>query len=132
NPETGIPASEWLDSVSPEELAAVIGRYGEDRDPFLAARLAEAICARRPMTRTTQLAEVVALIKERICGKNPFQEPARLTFQAIRSHLNQEFQQLEALLPAAFARLVLGGRAVIICFKGAEVATVRRWLRRNE
>ncbi|CAK9016476.1 unnamed protein product [Durusdinium trenchii] len=108
NPDVGIPASEWLDTVSPEELAWVIHTYGEDRDAFLAARLAEAICAKRPFHRTKELAE------------------------AIRLHLNQELQQLEKLLSAAFQLLELGGRAIIICFKASEVSTVRRWLRQNE
>ncbi|CAK9016474.1 unnamed protein product [Durusdinium trenchii] len=132
NPDVGIPASEWLDTVSPEELAWVIHTYGEDRDAFLAARLAEAICAKRPFHRTKELAEVVAEVKEQTLGSNPFQQPARLTFQAIRLHLNQELQQLEKLLSAAFQLLELGGRAIIICFKASEVSTVRRWLRQNE
>ena len=63
---------------------------------------------------------------------SPFQQPARLTFQAIRCYLNQELQQLEALLSAAFRRLAPKGRVVLLCFKAAEVAAVRAWLRRNE
>eukprot|EP00913_Durusdinium_trenchii_P017156 g16135.t1 len=144
NPRKGIPASEWLDNVTPEELAWVLCSYGEDaarpmcqpsgqdRDPFLAARLAEAICAKRPLQRTIELAEVVADVKAKTVGSSPFQQPARLVFQAIRSHLNQELQELEKLLGAAFQLLMPGGRAVIVCFKGAEVAAVRSWLRQNE
>lgn len=132
NSEIGLSASQWLDAVSPEELAWVLREYGEDRDPLLAARLAEAICARRPLRRTTELAEVVAHVKAKTLGKNPFEQPARLTFQAIRSHLNQEFSQLCALLAATVQRLATGGRAVIICFKAKEVSTVRQWLRQHE
>ncbi|CAJ1420248.1 unnamed protein product [Effrenium voratum] len=133
NPETGIPASEWLDSVrrprggrggrgqggeseenwsaspkpnsrksssagykkaeSPEELAAVIGRYGEervvsresrvgwglvdltgwtslDRDPFLAARLAEARpkLASSPFEGTHQASQVFSFGLKKFTG----------------------------------------------------------------
>merc|ERR1712046_566632 len=63
---------------------------------------------------------------------NPFEQPARLTFQAIRTHLNREFQQLSSLLLAASKCLAIGGRIVIICFKRAEIAAVRRFVRENE
>ncbi|CAE8643729.1 unnamed protein product [Polarella glacialis] len=135
NPLVGVPASEWLASVPAEELAWVLRAYGEDSDPFLAARIAESVVARArrgTLRRTTQLAEVVATVKAQHGGCSPFEQPARLTFQAIRSHLNQEFQQLDQLLSAAFSHLAVGGRVVVICFKRAEVAAVRRWLRRNE
>eukprot|EP00913_Durusdinium_trenchii_P028660 g26877.t1 len=75
----------------------------QDRDAFLAARLAEAICAKRPFHRTKELAE------------------------AIRLHLNQELQQLEKLLSAAFQLLELGGRAIIICFKASEAIEGKGW-----
>eukprot|EP00930_Biecheleria_cincta_P043738 TRINITY_DN30017_c0_g1_i1.p1 TRINITY_DN30017_c0_g1~~TRINITY_DN30017_c0_g1_i1.p1 ORF type:complete len:715 (-),score=102.39 TRINITY_DN30017_c0_g1_i1:180-2324(-) len=135
NPFVGIPASEWLASVSAEELAWVLHAYGEDADPILAARLAEAVVARARMgnlRRTTQLAEIVAAVKQQTGGCSPFEQPARLTFQAIRSHLNQEFQQIHQLLSVMFPRLAFGGRAVIICFKRAEVALVRNWLRQHD
>ena len=90
----------------------MIREYGEDGDPILAARVAQAISARVssgknggvPLKRTQQLAEVVRFVKAELAA-NPFQQPARLTFQAIRMHLNQERAQLQQLLSAAFQRL---------------------------
>jgi len=135
NPRVGIPAAEWLAGVSAEELAWVLREYGEDGDPLLAARIAQAVAARvrrqPPLIRTRQLSEVVRAVKTNV-AENAFEQPARLTFQAIRTHLNNEFQQLERLVGAALERLAVGGRLAIICFKRPEVATARRVLRRNE
>ena len=97
--------------------------------------VAEAVAARAcespPLQRTGQLAEVVAEVKSELAG-GLFQQPARLTFQAIRTHLNREFQQLESLLEGAMGRLAFGGRLAVVCFKRAEVAAVRRFLREHE
>eukprot|EP00927_Polykrikos_kofoidii_P062768 TRINITY_DN57571_c0_g1_i1.p1 TRINITY_DN57571_c0_g1~~TRINITY_DN57571_c0_g1_i1.p1 ORF type:complete len:765 (-),score=109.96 TRINITY_DN57571_c0_g1_i1:89-2383(-) len=135
NPRVGVPASQWLADASTEELAWVIREYGEDDDPLVAARIAEGIKAafrtQKPLRRTRQLSDLVTAIKTGGASNN-FQQPARLTFQALRTHLNQEFQQLDELLKAAFKRLAFGGRVVIICFKHAEVAAVRRFIRDHE
>merc|ERR1712008_659837 len=85
----------------------------------------------RPLLRTRQLSEVVHSAKAGLAS-NPFQQPARLTFQAIRTFLNREFEQLECLLQAALRRLEMHGRLVVICFKRTEVAAVRRFLRAHE
>eukprot|EP00747_Dinoflagellata_sp_TGD_P123603 gnl/TRDRNA2_/TRDRNA2_173841_c1_seq1.p1 gnl/TRDRNA2_/TRDRNA2_173841_c1~~gnl/TRDRNA2_/TRDRNA2_173841_c1_seq1.p1 ORF type:complete len:379 (+),score=79.63 gnl/TRDRNA2_/TRDRNA2_173841_c1_seq1:77-1213(+) len=138
NPCVGVPAADWLMDVSAEELAWVIREYGEDEDPLLAGRIAEAVTARvrrappaLPLRRTKQLVDVVCAAKAEL-AENPFQQPARLTFQALRTHLNCEFQQLESLLASAAARLTVSGRIAVLCFKRAEVAVVRRFLRQHE
>jgi len=134
NPHMGISAAEWLQHVSAEELAWIIHEHGEDGDPLVAARIAEAVIVavkRRPLLRTRQLSEVVQMVKAGH-ARNPFQQPARLTFQAIRTFLNREFEQLECLLQAALRRLEMHGRLVVICFKRTEVAAVRRFLRAHE
>ena len=46
-PRKGVPAREWLKSITADELAWVIYNYGEDSDPCLAERLAEIILAKQ-------------------------------------------------------------------------------------
>jgi len=136
NPTVGVSAADWLRSVSSEELAWVLRSYGEDRDPVVAARIAEALVARArdegsPLQRTRQLTDVVSAVKATL-AVNHYQHPSRLSLQAIRTHLNQEFQQLEGMLAAALPRLSVGARCVVLCFKPMEVSAVRFFRRRNE
>lgn len=134
NPSQGIPASEWLQTVTTEELAWVIRMYGEDEDPILSARIAEEIMAHQrengPFRRTRQLGDVIRDAKRGLDDRS--QHPAKLSFQAIRTWINQEFQQFEKVLEGSFQRLKYGGRCVVICFKRAETMTLQRFIRDNE
>ncbi|MFA5586981.1 MAG: 16S rRNA (cytosine(1402)-N(4))-methyltransferase RsmH, partial [Saccharofermentanales bacterium] len=96
NMESGQSAAELLAGISQTGLAALLRLYGEER---YAASIAAAIVARRrkePITRTLELAEIVASAvpaRERREGN-----PARKTFQAIRMAVNQEQEELAHLL----------------------------------
>jgi 16S rRNA (cytosine1402-N4)-methyltransferase len=113
DPEQGESAAAWLARASEVEIAEVLWTHGEER---MSRRIARAIVARRgeqPLTRTTELAELIAGIVGRGDGKI---HPATRSFQAIRIHVNRELEDLEAGLEAAHARLKPGGRLVVISF----------------
>ncbi len=104
----------------------MIARYGEDR---FARRIAAAIVAARrlaPITRTSQLADLVA---QAVPRREPGQHPATRTFQALRIHVNRELEEISAALPQALARLRSGGRMVMISFHSLEDRLVKRFLR---
>ena len=77
---------------SEREIARVIREYGEERFAKRIAR--EIVAARReaPMTRTAQLADIVA---RAVPTREPGKHPATRTFQAIRIHVNDEFAEIQ-------------------------------------
>ncbi|XYJ09773.1 16S rRNA (cytosine(1402)-N(4))-methyltransferase RsmH [Telluria sp. B2] len=121
----GISAAEWIATATEQHLEKVIRDYGEERFAF---QIAKAIVARRavePISGTRQLAAIVAdAVKTREKGK----DPATRTFQAIRIFINQELEDLEAGLNAAYALLAPGSRMSIISFHSLEDRIVKQFL----
>jgi len=120
----GMSAAEWIATAPQTELEKVIRDYGEERYAF---QIAKAIVARRaiePISTTRQLAAIVAdTVKTREKGK----DPATRTFQAIRIFINQELEDLEAGLSAAYAMLAPGGRMSVISFHSLEDRIVKQF-----
>ena len=109
-----------------QEIREVIRDYGEER---FAKQIAAAIVAarrREPIVRTRQLAEVVA---RAVRTREPGQDPATRTFQALRIHVNQELEELALMLPQAAALLAPGGRLAVISFHSLEDRIVKRFMR---
>jgi len=136
NQQVGIPASEWLQTVTAGQLAWVIGATCYRLEAPLPERLAEALLQRQrergPFATTGQL---VAALEE--FGKELTDDRCRdvLThpvFVALRVFLNREMQQFEAALEGIFERLKPHGRCVVICFNRWEMAAIRRFVREHE
>jgi 16S rRNA (cytosine1402-N4)-methyltransferase len=128
NTAVGATAAEWLASVSQQELADVLFRYGEEPR---ARQIAAAIVRARevaPLKTTRELAELVASRAGRREGRI---HPATRTFQAIRIAVNSELAALERALPQAVALLAAGGRIVVISFHSLEDRIVKRFFARE-
>jgi 16S rRNA (cytosine1402-N4)-methyltransferase len=80
------------------EITEVIRNYGEERFAFQIAKKIVAARSERPIATTGQLA---ALVREAVRTREPGQDPATRTFQALRIHINQELEQLALALPQA-------------------------------
>jgi 16S rRNA (cytosine1402-N4)-methyltransferase len=119
----GEPASALLNELSPEELADLLYRYGEER---ASRRIARAIVAARPIQSAQQLADVVAKARSGRRGKI---HPATQTFQALRIAVNDELGALEAVLPQAVELLKPGGRLAVITFHSLEDRIVKNFYR---
>jgi len=122
----GETAAEWLAGVDEAELKGVIRDYGEER---FAGAIAKAIVVARAAggIRTTgALARVVAAA---VRTREPGQDPATRTFQAIRIYLNQELEELSLVLPQAIEVLAPGGCLAVISFHSLEDRIVKRFLR---
>jgi len=128
NPDQGESAAEWLARADADEIADAMYHYGEER---FSRRMARAIVETRtktPITRTKQLAEIIAAANPKWeKGKNP----ATRAFQGIRIHINRELADLEDGLEAALEALRPGGRLVVISFHSLEDRIVKRFMRKQ-
>jgi len=124
----GITAADWLAQASPQELREVLKNYGEERFAKQIAAAIAAARARGPVRTTRQLAALVAAaIPAR--AREPHQDPATRTFQALRIHVNQELAELSLALPRCMELLRPSGRLVVISFHSLEDRIVKRFLR---
>lgn len=125
----GESAADFLARADERLIAEVIKNYGEER---FAISVAKALVARResgnPVRTTAQLSEVVAgAVKTREPGQNP----ATRTFQALRIFVNAELEELEQGLSAALDLLLPGGRLVVISFHSLEDRIVKTFIARE-
>ena len=125
----GQSVAEWLASAEVGQIAEVIREYGEER---FAGPIAKAIVARReergPLATTAELADLVAgAVKTREPGQNP----ATRTFQAVRIFVNAELEELEQALKASLHVLQPGGRLVVISFHSLEDRIVKQFIARH-
>jgi len=126
DPTRGASAAEWLQRAQEAEIREVISNYGEER---FAKQIAKAIVAARrsgPLRRTGELAAVVAAA---VRTREPGQNPATRTFQALRIHVNQELEELSLALPQAVAALRRSGRLAVISFHSLEDRIVKNFMR---
>jgi len=126
DPGSGPTAADWLAHATEQEIREVIRTYGEERFAKQIAAAIVAARARRPIGTTRELA---ALVAKAVPTREPHQDPATRTFQAIRIHVNQELEELSLALPQSVELLAPGGRLVVISFHSLEDRMVKRFLR---
>lgn len=131
-------AADLVNGASEQELADIFWRYGEEtRSRQIARRIVQAR-TREPITRTAQLA---ALVASGARYKPGAIHPATRVFQALRIAVNHELDRLEAALPQMLdvlskdgdqhTRESGGGRMVIIAFHSLEDRIVKEFMRRE-
>jgi 16S rRNA (cytosine1402-N4)-methyltransferase len=122
----GESVADWLATADAGQIAEVIREYGEER---FAVQIAKAIVARRqergPVATTGELAQLVAgAVKTR----EPGQDPATRTFQALRIFINAELEELQQALEASLSILQPHGRLVVISFHSLEDRIVKQFI----
>lgn len=122
----GQSAADWLNSADEDEIARVIRDYGEERFAKQIARAVVAARGSKPFTTTRELAELVASV---VRTREPGQDPATRTFQAVRIHVNRELEEIEQALPQGVDLLREGGRLAVISFHSLEDRLVKRFMR---
>jgi 16S rRNA (cytosine1402-N4)-methyltransferase len=120
----GESAADFVNTADEGAIADVLYHYGDEPK---SRRVARAIVAARPITRTGELANVV----RKALGHKPHEkkDPATRAFQAIRIHVNRELGELEDGLVAAERVLKPGGRLAVVTFHSLEDRLVKRFLR---
>ena len=123
----GPSAADLVNETDETTLAAILYRFGEERE---SRRIARAIVHDRvsvPYTSTKQLADLVG----RIVRKTPKGvHPATRTFQALRIAVNDELGQLLHGLAAAESVLREGGVLAVVTFHSLEDRIVKRFFTR--
>jgi len=122
----GPSAADLVNELPEEQLAGIIFHYGEERRSRAIARAIVKARTDKPLTRTLELAELVA----RALGgrKGEPRHPATRTFQALRIAVNDELGQLASGLSGAEKLLKPGGRLVVVSFHSLEDRIVKRFV----
>lgn len=115
-----VTAEMIVNNYTEAELRQLIREYGEEPR---AASIARMIVECRPITTTTELANVIA----KAWPEHSRIHPATRTFQAIRIAVNGELDQIRQSLPIWVDLLAPGGRIVIISFHSLEDRIVKRF-----
>jgi 16S rRNA (cytosine1402-N4)-methyltransferase len=129
DPTRGESAADFLARADDRLIAEVIRNYGEER---FAVSIAKALVARReggsPVRTTGELSQVVA---RAVKTREPGQDPATRTFQALRIFVNAELEELEQGLNQALRLLAPGGRLAVISFHSLEDRIVKTFIARH-
>lgn len=123
----GPSAADVVNRTRESELADLIYRYGEER---ASRRIARAIVSARERKHFETTGELAAVVR-RAAGRarRPGLDPATLTFQALRIHVNQELDGLGDAVTALIETLAPGGRMAVIAFHSLEDREVKQAFR---
>jgi 16S rRNA (cytosine1402-N4)-methyltransferase len=125
----GETAAQFLARAELREIAEVIRDHGEER---FALQIAKALVARRESGAAIgSTGELSALVARAVKTREPGQDPATRTFQALRIHVNAELEALEQGLKAALVLLAPQGRLVVISFHSLEDRIVKTFILRE-
>jgi len=127
DPDQELTAQEIVNTWDERRLARLLREYGEER---YAGQIARAITRARRREDLISTQQLVDAIKSAVPVPAQFAggHPARRTFQALRLAVNDELEQLDAALPAAWELLGDGGRVAAISFHSLEDRRVKRFL----
>jgi 16S rRNA (cytosine1402-N4)-methyltransferase len=115
-----LTAAELVNTISEDGLTALLVANGESR---FSRAIVRSIVAARPLQTTTQLADAVARAIPAAARRRG--NPASRVFQALRTEVNSELDILGPAIEAAVARLVPGGRCVVLAYQSNEDRLVK-------
>jgi 16S rRNA (cytosine1402-N4)-methyltransferase len=124
DPSRGLTAADLVNGLSRDELAKIIHEFGEERRAGAIARAIEKARARRSITSTVQLAEIVSSVFPPYPPRRI--HPATLTFQALRIAVNDELGALRDGVEGIINLLKPGARFTVITFHSLEDRVVKQ------
>lgn len=124
-----LTAAEVVNNTSERELYEVLRRGGVGPEARMITR---AIVRARPLVTAKDLAAIVERAMPRKLVATSTTHPATVVFQALRIEVNQELQEIEALLELLPRYVRQGGRALLITFHSLEDKLVTRTMRQWE
>jgi 16S rRNA (cytosine1402-N4)-methyltransferase len=129
SPDLEMSAADVVNDLSTEDLANLIFQFGEERH---SRRIARRIVEERRVSRITTTARLAEIVRKATPGKWGPIDPATRTFQALRIHVNDELEHLDAILEDGPELLRPGGRLAIISFHSLEDRRVKHAFRNDE
>ncbi|MGD0573359.1 MAG: 16S rRNA (cytosine(1402)-N(4))-methyltransferase RsmH [Sedimentisphaerales bacterium] len=124
-------AADIINRADEKTLADLIYKFGEERASRRIARFIVERRHREPITTTGQLAAIILSTMGK-GGQWSRIHPATRTFQALRIAVNNELENLEALLGSAPALLEANGYIAVISFHSLEDRIVKTNFKSNE
>jgi 16S rRNA (cytosine1402-N4)-methyltransferase len=115
-----ITAEQIVNTYDVAALTDILKKYGEEPK---AAAIATLIVQNRPLSTTSELAELAS----RVWPGHSRVHPATRTFQALRIAVNDELGLLQRSLPLWLDLLAPGGRLAIISFHSLEDRIVKQF-----
>lgn len=119
-------AHELLKVLSEKEIKEILIKYGEES---LAKEIAKKIVEHRknnqPIKTASDLAELVSAVYRCKFSKPSKRHPATKTFQALRIVVNNEYDNINFVLPRAIDILSVGARLAVITFHSGEDRIVK-------
>jgi len=120
-------ACDLINSGSREEIGDIIRNYGEDR---YFKRIASAIVKKRPVSTTSELADIIKFSIPKTSPINTTKSIARV-FQAFRIAVNRELDSLKKALEDSIGLLAPKGRIVVISYHSLEDRIVKDIFKRE-
>jgi 16S rRNA (cytosine1402-N4)-methyltransferase len=120
-------AADLINSSSKEEIERIIKEYGEER---YYKRIASAIMNKRPVSTTSELADIVKYSIPKTSPVNTTKSIARV-FQAFRIAVNRELDCLKAALEDSIDLLAPKGMIVVISYHSLEDRIVKNVFKRE-
>ena len=124
DPNRGLTAADLVNGLSRDKLVKIIREYGEEHRAGAIARAIEKARARRSITSTVQLAEIILSVFPPYPPRRI--HPATLTFQALRIAVNDELGALHEGIERIIGLLKPGGRLIVIAFHSLEDRIVKQ------
>jgi 16S rRNA (cytosine1402-N4)-methyltransferase len=126
--DRSVTAADVVNTYAEADLERLLREYGDER---FASRIARAVVAARPLSSTTQLADVV---RDAIPAgaRRRGGHPAKRSFQAIRIEVNDELRILGGAIDAAVDLLAPAGRLAVLAYHSGEDRVVKGHLREAE
>ncbi len=121
-----IDAVNILNNYSEVQLKKIFFEYGDEKKSFLLAKKIVEKRKLKPITRNTELNEIIKEVK----GYNKLKHPSKNIFQAIRIEVNNEIDCLKKSLDDALSLLRKDGILLVITFHSLEDRVVKQVFRK--
>ena len=121
DPDAPLSADQVVNTYEHGELAAILKTNADER---FAGRIASAILRARPISTTAELAEVIVNAIP-AAARRTGGHPAKRSFQALRTHVNDELQILRPAIETAIELLDLGGLGLVLTYHSGEDKIVK-------